>query len=258
MKNYNVKATNLVDFTSEIVIKLKNKKVTEKRVYYYKGNPYTILSETKIKVGNMWKDCVVYKCEYENPDGDIWVRQSREFFELFKPKPKRPTVSIEDYLNKAHTYSSIDIYKLNEYVYYGALEEIGELTGKLVKSLRGDYAIIADDRHIDSIKEASGKYIRYKDLMLEVGDIIWMLHMRDRNCLSSYSGSKLLNISEVLRSIWHLTAFWTSSRYNNVMSELALIMDYFGYTLEEVLYLNIEKLEQRRINNTIKGSGDNR
>ena len=43
----------------------------EKEIYYYKGNPYTILSETKIKVGDMWKDCVVYKCEYKNPDGSI-------------------------------------------------------------------------------------------------------------------------------------------------------------------------------------------
>ena len=232
--------------------------MTEKKVYYYKGNPYTILSETKMKIGDMWKDCVIYKCEYKNPDGDIWVRLRHEFFELFKPKSKRPTMSIEEYLDKAHTYSSIDKDRLNEYVYYGALEEIGELTGKIVKSLRGDYTIIADDVQIDPTKEASIKYIRYKDLMLEVGDIIWMLHMRDRDCLSSYSGSKLLSISEVLISIWHLTIEWTSSNYNNAMSELALIMDYFGYTLEEVLYLNIEKLEQRRINNTIKGSGDNR
>ena len=224
-----------------------------KEIYYCQGNPYTILSETKIKVGDMWKDCVVYKCEYENPEGSIWVRQRQEFFELFKPKAKRPSMSIEDYLDRAHTYSNIDKDKLEEYVYYGALEEIGELTGKLVKSLRGDYVILPDD-----VFTVSNKFINYKDLMLEVGDIIWMLHMRERNCLRVLRTAGINSISDVLKAIRYATYNWTNSQYNATVLNLLPIIEYFGYTLEEVLYLNIEKLEQRRLNNTIQGNGDNR
>ena len=148
----------------------------EKEIYYYKGNPYTILSETKIKVGDMWKDCVVYRCEYESPDGSIRVRQRQEFFELFKPKAKRPTMSLEAYSSKAMEFTTRTGVALINYSKLGMLEEIGELAGKIAKNIRGDYAIITDNRHIDSTKEASGKYIRVKDLMLEVGDILWMLN----------------------------------------------------------------------------------
>jgi hypothetical protein len=77
-----------------------------KEIYYYKGKPYTILAESKIKlsgiidlpeievtdveVGADWVDVIVYECEYDNPDGKIWVRTRKQFFELF-------TKSLEDW-----------------------------------------------------------------------------------------------------------------------------------------------------------------
>ena len=236
-----------------------------KEIYYYKGNPYTILSETKIKVGDMWKDCIVYKCEYENPDGSIWVRQRQEFFELFKPKAKRPTMSLEAYSSKAMEFTTMTGLTLINYSKLGMLEEIGELAGKIAKNIRGDYAIIADDRHIDSTKEASGKYIRVKDLMLEVGDIIWMLNAY----LYDNKGIENLYVVDTVpkrpttqirlcESIVNLNKYWINGDIIRAFTMIIHIIEYFGYTLEEVLYLNIEKLEQRRINNTIQGNGDNR
>ena len=237
----------------------------EKEIYYYKGNPYTILSETKIKVGDMWKDCVVYKCEYENPDGSIWVRQRQEFFELFKPKPKRPTMSLEAYSSKAMEFTTMTGVALINYSKLGMLEEIGELAGKIAKNIRGDYAIIADDRHIDSTKEASGKYIRVKDLMLEVGDILWMLtaYLYDNKGIENLYvvntvPNRPTNHIKLCGTIVNLNGYWTNGNINKAFTMIVHIIEYFGYTLEEVLYLNIEKLEQRRLNNTIQGNGDNR
>ena len=237
----------------------------EKEIYYYKDNPYTILSETKIKINNMWKDYIVYKCKYKNPDGSIWVRQRQEFFELFKPKAKRPTMSLEAYSSKAMEFTTMTGLTLINYSKLGMLEEIGELAGKIAKNIRGDYAIITDDRHIDSTKEASGKYIRVKDLMLEVGDILWMLnaYLYDNKGIENLYAvntvpNRPTNHIKLCGTIVNLNGYWINGNINKTFTMIIHIIEYFNYTLEEVLYLNIEKLEQRRINNTIQGNGDNR
>lgn len=66
----------------EEVRKVTNKN-TKKR-YIYKGNPYVIFQETKMKVDGEWIDCVIYQTLYDNPDGEFWVRSSEEFFALFQ------------------------------------------------------------------------------------------------------------------------------------------------------------------------------
>jgi hypothetical protein len=76
--------------------------------YYYKDKPYKIVAHSKIKLsgladlfyiynpegyymGNIthdeeWINVVIYQCLYDNPDGDIWVREREQFYELFKSK----------------------------------------------------------------------------------------------------------------------------------------------------------------------------
>ncbi len=54
------------------------------KIYSYKGNPYKIFSETKMKISNLWIDVVIYETLYENPDGKYWVREKGQFYELFK------------------------------------------------------------------------------------------------------------------------------------------------------------------------------
>lgn len=53
-------------------------------IYYYKGKPYTIREISKIKIGGIWIPVVIYECQYENPDGQTWVRTYVDFFNLFK------------------------------------------------------------------------------------------------------------------------------------------------------------------------------
>jgi len=52
-------------------------------IYYYKDKPYKILYESKIKISEIWIDCIIYECLYENPEGMIWVREKNQFFKLF-------------------------------------------------------------------------------------------------------------------------------------------------------------------------------
>lgn len=56
------------------------------KVYEYKGNPYRIFSETKVKIDGKWVDAIIYQTLYPNSDGWIWVRTKEEFFSLFKEK----------------------------------------------------------------------------------------------------------------------------------------------------------------------------
>lgn len=52
--------------------------------FEYKGKQYVIEYYTQVNINDEWKDAIVYKCLYKNPDGMIWVRLKDEFFELFK------------------------------------------------------------------------------------------------------------------------------------------------------------------------------
>jgi len=55
----------------------------KKNIYTFKQKPYYIFQESKMKINGEWIDCVIYKTLYHNPDGELWVRSSEEFFSLF-------------------------------------------------------------------------------------------------------------------------------------------------------------------------------
>lgn len=55
-------------------------------IYYYKDKPYKIFAESSIKLNNKWEKIIIYECQYDNPEGMLWVRLKNDFFELFKPK----------------------------------------------------------------------------------------------------------------------------------------------------------------------------
>jgi hypothetical protein len=87
----------------------------ETEVYYYKGKPYRILMESRLKARGVfelfgfdwiedkyfedreWVEVVIYETLYENPDGRVWVREKEQFFKLFK---KRGEDMDNHYLNE--------------------------------------------------------------------------------------------------------------------------------------------------------------
>lgn len=64
-------------------------------------------------------------------------------------------LTMNKYQEKAHKFAN---YKDNDYPYYGIVEELGELFGKLARVRRGDKTIISSN-----------------DLELELGDVLWNL-----------------------------------------------------------------------------------
>lgn len=52
-------------------------------MYYHKGKPYRIISYNKVKIDEQWKDCIIYECMYDNPDGSTWVRTKDDFDKNF-------------------------------------------------------------------------------------------------------------------------------------------------------------------------------
>ncbi|MEA2037038.1 MAG: hypothetical protein U9O94_05990 [Nanoarchaeota archaeon] len=140
----------------------------------------------------------------------------------------------------------------------GLIEEVGEVAGKHKKFLRGDY----DKEEYDRL------------VLGELGDVLFYLTM---NCYENNINIKEFALpNRVIKS----NTFEYIKQLNKNVSKLlkipndeeTLILHYVvvvisniidianqsGYTLQQVANANIEKLSKRKINGTIKGSGDDR
>lgn len=50
--------------------------------YEYNDTIYKVVFTSKMKIGQLWLNCIVYQ-SYK--DKKIWVREAGDFFEKFKP-----------------------------------------------------------------------------------------------------------------------------------------------------------------------------
>ena len=126
-------------------------------------------------------------------------------------------MELKNYQDEAHKFAS---YKDPLYPLLGLQEEVGELSGKFAKAMRGDYIIIDNSEesisavYSDKNKEAQKeKFMFTSDIQAEVGDILWML-------------------SEICTQR--------------------------GWNLNAIAENNIKKLQSRFNRNLINGEGDNR
>lgn len=55
-------------------------------IYIRKNLSYKIYKESKYKLNGQWVPCIIYEPLYDCPDGDIFVRDKKEFFKEFKLK----------------------------------------------------------------------------------------------------------------------------------------------------------------------------
>ena len=55
-------------------------------VHIKSGKEYTVIALSKVKIDGQWLDAIVYQCNYENPEGMIWVRLYLNFVASFQPK----------------------------------------------------------------------------------------------------------------------------------------------------------------------------
>ncbi len=124
----------------------------------------------------------------------------------------------------------------DEYLDLGYIAEVGELAGKLAKLVRGD---VVNDMPI----------------MLEIGDIAWMIAIKARlHGEKLFLGSPDICFYDTVLDFFYVAtnAFcWKITILKNVCEKL-------GFDFYECLQLNIDKLESRLDRGTIMGSGDNR
>ena len=148
-------------------------------------------------------------------------------------------ITRENYQEEAHKFAS---YEHRAYPYLGLQEEIGELIGKVAKSFRGD------------------KELDLEDLKKEAGDCFWMASEIDidnnDNILTEayeawdeYKGHDACEIKED-----EFIEFLCS--HEHPMTKALTIMFRYGLDLEEILQMNIDKLQSRLERGVIRGDVD--
>ncbi len=144
-------------------------------------------------------------------------------------------MTLDEYQELAFKTCTLACYT-DEYLDLGYIAEVGELAGKLAKRVRGD---VVNDM----------------PMMLEVGDIAWMIAIKAR-----LHGEKLSLVT--LLPGFNDTVFDLANpainNFNLKMSILKNVCDKLGFSFWECLQLNIDKLSGRQYRGTIMGSGDNR
>lgn len=144
-------------------------------------------------------------------------------------------MTLDEYQELAYNTCTPACYT-DEYLDLGYLSEVGELAGKLAKRIRGD--VITD-----------------MPIMLEIGDIAWMISIKAR-----LHGEQITLFPMVPG--FHDTVFDllhpATNAFNLKMSILKNVCDKLGFSFWECLQLNIDKLASRMIRGEIMGSGDNR
>jgi len=53
-------------------------------LYEFNDKQYSLISNAKMSIGELWTDVVIYQTEYDQPDGKYFVRESTQFHKLFK------------------------------------------------------------------------------------------------------------------------------------------------------------------------------
>lgn len=156
------------------------------------------------------------------------------------------------------------------YLFEGLISEIGEVFGKLKRTIRGDYELT------DKVR---------KEIGMELGDVMWylmqILYLYRRNP-SHYIPNEIIKFSDqhkdrinnrlvhqnamilysvsanfidmITRGRRHFSQI--QSTFVMLSSLIALISSQLGLELYDVINWNVNKLSARKKANTIKGTGD--
>jgi len=137
-----------------------------------KERTYEIVCRSKMKIDKIWQDVVIYKCLYENPDGDTWVRPVEDFEENFSlshkhHKQDHKELTLNEYQRRAMTTCMESSHNYT-YMFNNLIGEIGEFSSKIAKQIRKREAFVQNNDlvGINSID---------KPLIIEIGDVMWQL-----------------------------------------------------------------------------------
>lgn len=159
--------------------------------------------------------------------------------------------TLEQYQTEASVFAN---YLTSDYPFVAYYEEAGELAGKLAKGyLHGDYTIGKREN-----KETKGE-LHPVEIIKELGDICWMtaMFMKENNIKGHFNEIIYVSINSETEAINAVLSLFSCPK-PYALSVCTSIAQFYGYTLDEVLTINIEKLKARKDKGTIKGNGDNR
>lgn len=130
---------------------------------------------------------------------------------------------------------------IDAYLNPGYISEVGEFAGKIAKTIRGDD-------------------VQGEDIMLELGDCAWFIAIKARLHKHELIISKnMYTIPDTLDNISLLLQAHLKNYHQTLTFRLLKhICESLGFSFDEVLKMNIKKLESRQKRNIIQGNGDYR
>lgn len=171
-----------------------------------------------------------------------------------------------EYSLKATSFALGSIHNDQLYAFLGLASELGEVADKLKKQIRDSEAQFSD--------------LFKRNLALELGDCFWYINSvcytsklifdscafdlnylsnEEHDCRSlAYMVLEAHNLVKFVGFTETGEIIISQTMINNVINKLSKICHAISYPSALVLQLNIDKLNARKINNTISGSGDNR
>lgn len=168
-------------------------------------------------------------------------------------------MNIKEYAEKCRTFITMtDEGALRNYLNLGLIEEVGEVAGKLAKILRVKQSL---DTFSDEERVAIAK---------ELGDVCWFVCVsvekpeRVEERLTNFRPKYDVNLWTYTGLVARLSALSLDISLNMpitavfILSTVEEIGRRIGYTLEEIMQQNIDKLTDRQARGVINGNGDNR
>jgi len=171
------------------------------------------------------------------------------------------TLTATEYIAKIKEFVVVPEEHMEAYLTTLLASEAGECIGLYGKSLRGDFPDLNNPKH-------SGAYL--DQMLKELGDVCFGL------CLLADMFSTVLNTDQeemddedsALSSLFSwandvLGYQYNGGRYGSKRRSIEEcwecflgVIDFYGFTLEQVMQANIDKLAARKAKGTIMGSGE--
>lgn len=172
-------------------------------------------------------------------------------------------MTIDEYIAKIKEFVVVPGEHLEAYLTTLLASEAGECVGLYGKKLRGDFDAKSSDPYERLVHE-----MRYKNkMLLELGDCIFALAL-----ISDFYKWELKGPDEYMDDEYFILRNFIQSAASSICAApvaacmylsdcfvfLKTAVNFYGFTLEQVMQANIDKLTARKEKGTIMGSGSDR
>ena len=179
-------------------------------------------------------------------------------------------MKITTYKAKCQTFITMtDKVMLQHYLKLGFIEEVGELSGKFAKVIRSKSVIRLNTEERLAIVKELGDILWFATCLCD-GKMDFEENVRNKERFNytreSLDPYRIFSPHVIECSIDNLAQIYctmslygmNADRCEHTFMNVVMIGNKIGYTLDEIMQINIDKLTDRRERGVICGSGDNR